>query len=209
MGVASITWGLGVAEHVIGDALWQRMWPALAAEPHMRLHDPGGLRRFVGACLFVLRQGCTWTELGWLVPSADAARKRFRRWAVKGVWDRLLACSQPVAAPDVLHIDSTAIKCHRTATGARGGGEQAIGRSRGGLTSKVHHAVDSLGFIRRVLATPGQHADCRHAEALTAGLQPVCVVYPSGEGRGGRGSGGLGGVLGGPVPIPGQQFVQA
>ena len=34
-------------------------------------------------------------------------------------------------------------------------------------------------------------------------------AYPSGEGRGGRGSGGLGDVLGRLVPVPGQQFVQA
>ena len=34
-------------------------------------------------------------------------------------------------------------------------------------------------------------------------------AYPSGESRGGRGSGGLGGVLGRLVPVPGQQFVQA
>ena len=39
--------------------------------------------------------------------------------------------------------------------------------------------------------------------------QDVAVLYPSGEGRGGRGLGGLGGVLCGLVPAPGQQFVQA
>ena len=71
MGVASITWGLGVAEHVIGDGLWQRMSDALRQEPHMHLRDPDGLRRFVGACFLVLRQGCTWAELAGLVPSAD------------------------------------------------------------------------------------------------------------------------------------------
>jgi transposase len=169
-----------VEEPVIGDGLWQQMLPALAAERYMHLHDPAALRRFVGACFLVLRQGCTWAELGRLVPSADAARKRFRRWAEKGIFDRLMLCSQPRAAPDVLHIDSTSIKCHRTSTGARGGGEQAIGRSRGGLTSKVHHAVDGLGFVRRVLVTPGQHADCRHAQALTEALQPVFVVGDKG-----------------------------
>jgi len=154
----------------------------------MHLHDLDGLRRFVGACFLVLRQGCTWAELAYLVPSADAARKRFRRWAEKGVFDRLLAQSQPLAGPDVLHIDSTSIKCHRTTTGVRGGGAEAIGRSRGGLTSKVHHASqfaphscgDSLGFVRRVLTSPGQQADCRHAQALTDGLQPLAVVGDKG-----------------------------
>ncbi len=169
-----------VGEHVIEDALWQRMVAALEDVPHMRLHDLDGLRRFTSACLLVLRRNCAWSELDCLVASADAARKRFRRWAEKGVFDRLLACSQPKAGPDVLHIDSTSVKCHRTATGARGGGAEAIGRSRGGLTSKVHHAVDSLGFVRRVLTSPGQQADCRRAEALTEGLQPLAVVGDKG-----------------------------
>ena len=163
-------------EHLIGDGLWQRVLEALRREPYMHLSNPDRLRRFVSACFVVLRRNCTWAELGCFVPSAEAAKRRFRRWAKKGVWDRLLQHSQPVAGPDVLHIDSTAIKCHRTATGARGGGEEAIGRSRGGSTTKVHHAVDSLGFVRRLLTSPGQHADCRHAPALTESLKPVAVV---------------------------------
>ena len=40
-------------------------------------------------------------------------------------------------------------------------------------------------------------------------VEMVCQKYSSGEGRGGRGLGGLGGVLCGLVPVPGQQFVQA
>jgi len=79
-----------------------------------------------------------------------------------------------------LHIDSTSVTCHRTATGARGGGPEGIGRSRGGLTTKVHHGVDGLGFIRRQLTSAGQQADCKQAEALTAGLQPLSVVADKG-----------------------------
>lgn len=62
----------------------------------------------------------------------------------------------------------------------RGGGEEAIGRSRGGLTTKVHHAVESQGFISRQLTSPGKQADCKQAEALTAGLQPLSVVGDKG-----------------------------
>lgn len=167
-------------EHLIEDAVWQRMLAALRLVPYMHCHDPERLRRFVNACFVVMRSNLTWAELGSFVPSAEAAKKRFRRWAKRGVWDRLMQCSQPVVGPDVLHIDSTSIKCHRTATGARGGGPECIGRSRGGLTTKVHHAVDGLGFIRRQLTSPGQHADCRHAVALTEGLQPLAVVADKG-----------------------------
>jgi len=144
------------------------------------MHDLAGLRRFVTACFLVVRSNLTWAELGGVVPSAEAAKKRFRRWAKRGAFDRLIQFSQPVAGPDVLHIDSASIKCRRTATGARGGGAESIGRSRGGLTTKVHHAVDGLGFIRRLLTSPGQQADCRHAVALTHGLQPLAVVGDKG-----------------------------
>ncbi len=154
----------------------------------MHLHDTDAMRRFVSACFAVLRRNCTWAELACFVSSAEAAKKRFRRWAKKGVWERLLVHSQPVAQPDVLHIDSTTIKCHRTAAGARGDAAEAIGRSRGGLTSKVHNASrfatrnrgDSLGFIRRLLTSPGQCGDCTCAEAFTIGLQPLSVVGDKG-----------------------------
>ena len=169
-----------MGEHLIEDAVWQRMLAALEMVPYMHLHDPGRLPRFVSACFVVMRTNLTWAELGCLVPSAEAAKRRFRSWAKKGTFDRLMQCLQPLAAPDVLHVDSTAIKCHRTATGARGGAEEAIGRSRGGLTTKVHHAVDGLGFIRRQLTSPGQQADCKQAEALTAGLHPLSVVGDKG-----------------------------
>ena len=172
-----------MGEHLIKEELWQRVLEALRREPYMHLSDLGRLRRFVSACFLVLRRNCTWAELGCFAPSADAAKRRFSRWAKKGVWERLLQRSQPLAEPDVLHVDSTSIKYHRTATGACGGAEEAIGRSRGGLTTKVHHAVNGLGFVRRLLTSPGQHADCRHAEALTAGLKPLAVVGDKGYRR--------------------------
>ena len=171
---------LGVDEHLIEDRLWQRVLEGLQQKPYMHLHDLDALRGFVSACFAVLRRNCTWTELACFAFSAEAAKKRFRRWAKQGVWERLLAHSQPLAEPDVLHIDSTTIKCHRAATGARGGGAEAIGRSRGGLTTKLHNGVDSLGFIRRLLTSPGQRGDCTCAEAPTAGLQPVAVVGDKG-----------------------------
>ena len=91
------------------------MLAALETVPYMPLNDLDRLRRFVSACFVVMRTNPTWAELGCLVPSAEAAKKRFRNWAKNGVFDRLMECSQLVAAPDVLHIDSTSIKCHRTA----------------------------------------------------------------------------------------------
>src|SRR5215211_788105 len=52
----------------------------------------------------------------------------------------------------------------------RGIQEQAIGRSRGGLSTKIHIAVDALGNVLRLLYTAGQTHESTTAEALIAGL---------------------------------------
>ena len=67
-------------------------------------------------------------------------------------------------------LDSTACKAQRFASGARGGGEEALGRSRGGLTTKIHAVIDGLGRPLCFLRTPGQAADCRQARSLREGL---------------------------------------
>src|SRR5215211_4126780 len=50
----------------------------------------------------------------------------------------------------------------------RGIQEQAIGRSRGGLSTKIHIAVDALGNALRLLYTAGQTHESTTAEALIA-----------------------------------------
>ena len=50
-GVARHHGGEDVGEHLIEDAVWQRMLAALATVPYMHLHDLDRLHRFVSACL--------------------------------------------------------------------------------------------------------------------------------------------------------------
>lgn len=74
-------------------------------------------------------------------------------------------------------LDSTHVKAHRcSAGGKRRARNQAIGRSRGGRTTKLHAISDGLGRPIRFLLTGGQAADCRSAEALLAGLPPRTLV---------------------------------
>ena len=56
--------------------------------------------------------------------------------------------------------------------GKRGALHQAIGRSRGGRTTKVHAAVDAAGRPRRLLVRPGHQGDVPVATALVAELTP-------------------------------------
>lgn len=59
----------------------------------------------------------------------------------------------------------------------RGGADaQGIGRSRGGLTTKIHAAVGGLGEPVRLIGTAGQKSDIGQAEALIDGFDPDYVL---------------------------------
>ena len=79
-----------------------------------------------------------------------------------------------------LIIDSTIIRAHPYAAGAlkTSGGQtsQALGRSRGGFSTKIHIAVDSLGHPLRFMLTAGQRHDITCAEALIDGYSSEYVI---------------------------------
>lgn len=62
----------------------------------------------------------------------------------------------------------------------RGSEARAIGRSRGGLTTKIHAVVDALGHPLRFILSPGQVSDITQAEALIAGLPAGHVLGDKG-----------------------------
>lgn len=51
-----------------------------------------------------------------------------------------------------------------------------MGRSRGGLTTKIHLATDGLGRPLRIILTPGQRGDAPIAPDLLEGLSPHRVL---------------------------------
>jgi transposase len=58
----------------------------------------------------------------------------------------------------------------------RGADEQAIGRSRGGRTTKIHAVVDNEGRIVAFNLTPGQQGDVRSAAGLIASLPAAMTL---------------------------------
>jgi transposase len=63
------------------------------------------------------------------------------------------------------------VRAHQHAAGAKGGSEdKAIGRSRGGLSTKISTGVDALGNPVRFILTAGQVNDILRAEDLISGL---------------------------------------
>ena len=55
-------------------------------------------------------------------------------------------------------------------------GDEALGRSRGGYSTKVHSSVDALGNPRRIILTRGQAHDIGMAPDLIEGEDTEAVV---------------------------------
>nr|WP_161493321.1 transposase [Zoogloea sp. LCSB751] len=58
--------------------------------------------------------------------------------------------------------------------------DQAIGRSRGGLTTKIHACVDALGNPIRLILTAGQVADVTQGAALIERFEAGAVIADKG-----------------------------
>ena len=104
---------------------------------------------------------------------------RFVRWSKAGVFDRIFqALASESTASETLMIDSTHLKAHRTASQpalklapclTRGGVlSRHIGRTRGGLNSKLHAVCDGKPLI--LLLTAGQASDYRGADMVLPAL---------------------------------------
>jgi transposase len=104
--------------HAISDEHWERiqdLLPGKAGNPGVTAKDN---RLFVDAVLWIARTGAPWRDLPERFGNWYNTWKRFRRWAKKGVWQRVLAALQD---PDLewLVLDSTVIRAHQHAAGAR------------------------------------------------------------------------------------------
>ncbi|WP_371685887.1 IS5 family transposase [Micromonospora sp. MW-13] len=134
-------------------------------------------RQVIDGILWQLRTGAPWRDVPKRYGPWKTLHERLRRWTADGTWDRILARVQTTQADAgriewVFSIDSTVVRAHQHAAGARhpAGGSaawvedlalpgEALGRSRGGLSTKIHLATDARGLPMVVLLTPGQAGD--------------------------------------------------
>src|SRR6202522_2584805 len=81
-------------------------------------------------------------------------------------------------------IDSTIVRAHQHAAGARrqkgGADAQGLGRSRGGLSTKIHAASDALGNPVRLIGSPGQRNDIALAHDLIDGFVADATIADKG-----------------------------
>ena len=134
-------------------------------------------RRSVEAVLWMARTGSPWRDLPEGFGHWNSVFKRFRRWVNKGVFERLFEVLSGQAdfeyCLDRRHDHARTSARHR---GKRGTETQAIGRSRGGLTTKVLALVDALGNLARFILLPGQRHDSVGVDPLLDGVAIEALI---------------------------------
>lgn len=179
------------------DDEWARLEPSLPKNV-----GRGGRwqchRRVINGILFRQRTGLPWRDLPTRFGKWKTVYDRHRRWSADGTWKRVLGTVQGDADVQkridwsVVSVDSTVCRAHQHAAGAhhhvprllgrrRRPAEhrldEALGRSRGGLTTKIHLASDGSCRPLAVLITPGQWGD---APQLIKVMDRVRVPRPAG-----------------------------
>ena len=73
-------------------------------------------------------------------------------------------------------IDTSVVRLHQQGACIAGNGGQHMGRSRGGLTTKVHAVVDTNGLPVQIGLTPGESHDNRLCSVLLSELRPRTML---------------------------------
>jgi transposase len=135
---------------------WAVIEPLLPNKPRgvPRVDD----RRVLNGIFWVLRTGAPWKDIPERYGPRTTAYNRFVRWRKAGVWERLVQHLQMDIDKSLYLFYSTAVRVHQHGTGARKKGDlsdEEIGRSRGGLTTKVRAVTDRDGRVAALKLTPG------------------------------------------------------
>jgi transposase len=129
------------------------------------------LEEVVKALMYMLRAGCPWRDLPCAPLKWRTIYGYFTRWRELGLWDRILRGLAKKAQGRLRFIDASYIRVHHSGLNAQGGRDaQAVGLSRGGLTTKIHALVDGQGRALKLLLSAGNVADINMAPALVADL---------------------------------------
>jgi transposase len=180
------------------DAQWAVLGPLLPASRRGRPPQRAKRTQFDGIRWRVCT-GAPWRDVPPAYGPWQTVYGLYRRWQRSGTWRQLLTGLQGRADAGGLitwdvSVDSTTARAHQHAAGARKHGDlqaeppggtvtepadHGLGRSRGGLTTKVHLACEQHQKPLAVLITAGQRGDSPQFQAVLEGIR----VPRTGPGR--------------------------
>ncbi|MFD4977179.1 IS5 family transposase [Streptomyces sp. NPDC058424] len=179
------------------NSQWVRLEPLLPKGIKPGCSPVWTRRQLIDGIRWRTRTGAPWRD----VPERYGPRvyDLFRRWQRNGTWARIVTRLQAQADAKGLitwdvNVDSTVCRAHQHAAGASKKGtskkeppggiaaepaDHGLGRSRGGLTTKIHLAVEQGQKPLSIVITAGQRGDSPQFEPVLEAIR----VPRLGQGR--------------------------
>ncbi len=169
-------------KYYIKERNWKQILEFIKGIKGMHSKDEKRLRIFTEAVWYMARSGCQWRLLPQIYGNYRSIHKRFKRWCEKDVWAKLLEYAKQEPDLEVAIIDGTIVRVHPCSAGyTKNSKEQeALGRSKGGFTTKIHAVVDALGNPLKFTLTAGQRNEITQAATLTESIYNTTVVADKG-----------------------------
>jgi transposase len=156
------------------DFEWAAIRPFLPNKPRgvPRVND----RRVLNGIFWVLRSGAPRRDLPATFGPYTTCYNRFVRWGRAGVWDQIINALAETHDAAVQVIDTSIVRVHQHGACIAGNIEQHMGRSRGGMTTKIHAVVDTNGLPVQLGLTTGEAHDNRLCSVLLNQLSPQTLL---------------------------------
>jgi len=106
---------------VLSDEQWERISGLIIGRPDQCGSTGRDNRMFVEGGLWIVRTGSPWRDLPEVFGGWNSVFRRFSRWSRKSVWQRMFAAMSDDPDFEYLIIDSTIVRAHQHASGAKGG----------------------------------------------------------------------------------------
>ncbi|MER7834789.1 IS5 family transposase [Streptomyces sp. NPDC096040] len=167
-----------MGRHDLTNAQWAKLEPLLPAGKKSGRPPVHTKRQLIDGIRWRTRAGAPWRDVPERYGPWETVYGLFRRWQRDGTWHRIFEQLQARADAEGLitwdvSVDSTIARAHQHAAGARkkdlqieppGGvftepDDHGLGRSRGGLTTKLHLAVEQAQKPMSLVITAGQRGD--------------------------------------------------
>ncbi len=173
---------------------WQKIKPFLPPEKRKGKGRPSKSHLMVlNAIFWILRTGAPWRDIPEKYGSWSTIYSRFYRWAKQELWQQIMQALQELANSEnrinweIHHVDGSIVRAHQHSAGARKTykGEPrtqddlALGKSKGGFSTKIHIRVDGNGRPISFCITPGQVNEIR----IFQPLMEMCSIKKNSKGR--------------------------
>lgn len=161
--------GYRIMRYELADYEWVAIKPMLPNTPRgvPRVND----HRVLNGIFWVLRSRAPSRDFPQAFSPHTTCYNRFVHWRGAGVWSRIIDGLASAHDAAVQMIDTSIVRVHRHGACITRNQRQSMGRSRGGLTSKIHAVVDSDSLPVPLALSAGEAHDVRLARKLLSRLK--------------------------------------